>query len=63
MIIKISILFLSCFLIHGCAKEVQSSPAGFSFQTERLANEMLRMENDEVICYRWDKGGLSCTWK
>lgn len=55
-------LMILILCANGCGKSV-ATPASFTFQTERLSNEMLRMENDEVVCYRWDGGGLSCRFK
>ena len=49
-------------LLYGCGK-ASSQAISPVFQTERLSNEMLRLENEEVVCYRYDKGGLSCRFK
>ena len=46
----------------GCGK-AKSQALSPIFQTERLSHEILRLENEEVVCYRYDKGGLSCRYK
>ncbi|WPU65904.1 hypothetical protein [Peredibacter starrii] len=54
-------LILLILLIVSFSKTnaVQSS----QFTTERFNNGMLRLENDEAICYLHDSGGLSCKFK
>jgi hypothetical protein len=55
------LLITMILLLSGCGKSI-AQPVTI-FQTERMNMEMLRMENDEVICYRWDQGGLACKFK
>lgn len=56
------ILLIMTLLLSSCAK-TEAESTSFTFQTEAKSNGMLRLENDEVICYRWEKGGVSCKFK
>lgn len=61
--IKLILLGLSLMLLNSCGKAEAERPISTDFTTDRLSNEILRLENNEVICYRYDRGGLSCKFK
>lgn len=60
---KVLLLILSLTLLQACGKAQSQGPISTIFVTDRLSQGMLRLENEEVICYRYDSGGLSCKFK
>jgi hypothetical protein len=60
---RILLTLLLIVSASGCGKSQALEPVVPVFQTDRLSNGMLRLENNEVVCYRYDGGGLSCKFK
>ena len=53
------ILLLLPLILVSCG-EAKGSYRSAVFQSERLSHGITRLENEEVICYKVDEGGLSC---
>lgn len=56
----VMMLMILSLVSCGEAKGSFRSPV---FQSERLSHGVTRLENEEVICYKTDEGGLSCLAK
>lgn len=60
---KLILIFLSLTLIQACG-DANGDTLSPVFESERLSHDVIRLENEEAICYKLASGqGISCAFK